>query len=287
MKYCNKCNLKYSEHLNFCNKCGSVLTEIDEFINENLDDTSRAESDPEINSSKRSYLSIRLKKFLRYCIIAAGLVCLFASIWVYNYFNGASYLTTSYDSINFSQSGGFIENIGVDCGRHNWEITYAPKWLDAIGGGWNHTSNDFTLSCNANESGITRYDHITIKSGKYVKQIYVSQSGQSTYLNLSTDKIKASQTGGTLSVVMSTDGILPKMTTPEFVKVGNYTESGFTITIEPNTGFSRSAPIILTSDTISKVINIYQEGRCRYCNGKTHNNDCISCKGSGYGFDIF
>lgn len=135
--------------------------------------------------------------------------------------------------------------------------TQPASWANATISG-----NSISLRVNENP-GTKRSDYFVIKSGSYEKRINISQAGKTaTHLNVSSDNISYSYSGGTRTITVSTDGEWQISTgTAEW---GHTSISGNTITLridENTSSSSRTDYFVIKSGSKEKRINISQDGK--------------------------
>lgn len=193
--------------------------------------------------ARNSYLILKSgTKTLRLDIIQAG--------------KSATRLDVSSSDVKFSANGG-SRTIEIytdgEC-----RISIQPEsWANATISG-----NAISLSVNENQ-GTKRSDYFVIKSGSYEKRIKISQAGKTaTHLDVSSDNVSYSYSGGTRTITVSTDGEWQISTGT--AGWGHTSISGNTITlrIDPNTtSTSRTDYFVIKSGSKEKRINISQDGK--------------------------
>ena len=165
-----------------------------------------------------------------------------------------SYLRVSDDNLSFSQSGG-TQSITVYTDGE-WDIsTDTYDW-----GHLTRSGNTLTLRVDAN-SGSDRTDYFIIKSGPYEKQVDIFQSGVAySEVRVSNDDLSFSQSGGTQSITVYTDGEWDIST--DTYDWGHLTRSGNTLTlrVDANSGSDRTDYFIIKSGPYEKQVDIFQSG---------------------------
>lgn len=135
--------------------------------------------------------------------------------------------------------------------------TQPASWANATISG-----NSISLRVNENP-GTKRSDYFVIKSGSYEKRINISQAGKTaTYLNVSSDDISYSYSGGSRTITVSTDGEW-QISTGTAVW-GHTSINGNTITLrvdENTSSSSRTDYFVIKSGSKEKRINISQDGK--------------------------
>lgn len=135
--------------------------------------------------------------------------------------------------------------------------TQPASWANATISG-----NSISLRVNENP-GTKRSDYFVIKSGSYEKRINISQAGKTaTHLNVSSDNISYSYSGGTRTITVSTDGEWQISTGT--AGWGHTSISGNTITLridENTSSSSRTDYFVIKSGSKEKRINISQDGK--------------------------
>ena len=128
----------------------------------------------------------------------------------------------------------------------------------------NVTINGNTISLSVNENqGTKRSDYFVIKSGSYERRINISQAGKTaTLLNVSSDNLSFSYSGGTRTITVSTDGEWQISTAT--AGWGHTSINGNTITLridENTSSSSRTDYFVIKSGSKEKRINISQDGK--------------------------
>lgn len=135
--------------------------------------------------------------------------------------------------------------------------TQPASWANATISG-----NSISLRVNENP-GTKRSDYFVIKSGSYEKRINISQAGKTaTHLNVSSDNISYSYSGGTRTITVSTDGEWQISTGT--AGWGHTSINGNTITLridENTSSSSRTDYFVIKSGPKEKRINISQDGK--------------------------
>lgn len=135
--------------------------------------------------------------------------------------------------------------------------TQPASWANATISG-----NSISLRVNENP-GTKRSDYFVIKSGSYEKRINISQAGKTaTHLNVSSDNISYSYSGGTRTITVYTDGEWQISTGT--AGWGHTSISGNTITLridENTSSSSRTDYFVIKSGSKEKRINISQDGK--------------------------
>lgn len=168
----------------------------------------------------------------------------------------ATRLDVSTSNIEFNADGG---NRAIDIYTDGeCQISTQPaSWANATISG-----NSISLRVNENP-GTKRSDYFVIKSGSYEKRINISQAGKTaTHLNVSSDNISYSYSGGTRTITVSTDGEWQISTGT--AGWGHTSINGNTITLridENTSSSSRTDYFVIKSGSKEKRINISQDGK--------------------------
>ena len=168
----------------------------------------------------------------------------------------ATRLDLSTYSVEFNANGG-SRTIEIYTDGECKISTQPESWANATISG-----NSISLRVNEN-SGTKRSDYFEIKSGSYEKRINISQAGKTaTHLNVSSDNISYSYSGGTRTITVSTDGEWQISTGT--AGWGHTSISGNTITLkvdENTSSSSRTDYFVIKSGSKEKRINISQDGK--------------------------
>lgn len=168
----------------------------------------------------------------------------------------ATRLDVSSSDVEFSADGG-SRTIDIYTDGECRISTQPESWA-------NVTINGNTISLSVNENqGTKRSDYFVIKSGSYERRINISQAGKTaTLLNVSSDNLSFSYSGGTRTITVSTDGEWQiGMGTAGW---GHTSISGNTITLridENTSSSSRTDYFVIKSGSKEKRINISQDGK--------------------------
>lgn len=168
----------------------------------------------------------------------------------------ATRLDLSTYSVEFNANGG-SRTIEIYTDGECKISTQPESWANATISG-----NSISLRVNENP-GTKRSDYFVIKSGSYEKRINISQAGKTaTHLNVSSDNISCSYSGGTRTITVSTDGEWQISTGT--AGWGHTSISGNTITLridENTSSSSRTDYFVIKSGSKEKRINISQDGK--------------------------
>lgn len=165
----------------------------------------------------------------------------------------ATFLMVSTEELFFDSDGGSrIIDVSTD---GVWQISTATV-------SWRHTNiNGNTIELNVDDNpGTVRSDYFVVKSGSMEKRINISQTGKSaTQLSVSIDRISFPSSGGSKSILVSTDGLW--RISAGTASWGHTDISGSTIVlrVDANNGDKRSDYFVVKSGNIEKRINISQE----------------------------
>lgn len=168
----------------------------------------------------------------------------------------ATRLDVSSSNVEFSADGG-SRTIDIYTDGECRISTQPESWA-------NVTINGNTISLSVNENqGTKRSDYFVIKSGSYERRINISQAGKTaTLLNVSSDNLSFSYSGGTRTITVSTDGEWQIGTGT--AGWGHTSISGNTITLridENTSSSSRTDYFVIKSGSKEKRINISQDGK--------------------------
>lgn len=166
----------------------------------------------------------------------------------------ATRLDVSTTSISFDADGGSRTIEVYTDGEYR--ISTAPaSWGSA-------TISGSSISLRVGENpGTSRTDYFVIKSGTYEKRISITQAGKSaTRLNVSSESLSFSSSGGSRTITVSTDGEWKISTGTN--SWGHTSISGNTINlrVDANDGDSRTDYFVVKSGSMEKRINISQDG---------------------------
>ena len=168
----------------------------------------------------------------------------------------ATRLDVSTSNIEFNADGG-NRTIDIYTDGECQISTQPASWANATISG-----NSISLRVNENP-GTKRSDYFVIKSGSYEKRINISQAGKTaTHLNVSSDNISYSYSGGTRTITVSTDGEWQISTAT--AGWGHTSINGNTITLridENTSSSSRTDYFVIKSGSKEKRINISQDGK--------------------------
>lgn len=167
----------------------------------------------------------------------------------------ASRINVSSDEITFNNNGG-SKDVRIESDGYFHIVGNSPEWITI-------TKYNNSISFNVKENpGTYRTYNYGIESGSIKKNIKISQAGKSaTRLNVSTDDISFSPSGGSRSITVSTDGEWHISTRTD--DWGRTSINGNTIilTVGENNGEYRTDYFVIKSGSIEKRINISQSGK--------------------------
>ena len=167
----------------------------------------------------------------------------------------ASRINVSSDEITFNNNGG-SKDVRIESDGYFHIVGNSPDWITI-------TKHNNSISFNVKENqGTYRTYNYGIESGSIKKNIKISQAGKSaTRLNVSTDDISFSPSGGSRSITVSTDGEWHISTRTD--DWGHTSINGNTIilTVGENNGEYRTDYFVIKSGSIEKRINISQGGK--------------------------
>lgn len=277
MKRCPNGHICKNDSLSFCTECGKMLEPYDGPVANDDVSGNGAQRPPKPVSNRR--FGWRLKRI--FVGIVVILVVLF--IWISNKINSTTYLVFNTESVVFAKSGG-VEDVNIDYDGLIWEVTYSPSWLNVIE---DDDNNVLTLIADGNDSGSNREDHITVKSGKVVRQLPIGQLGRATFLRVDPTKIELGREGGSVYIGIESDGISSEISYPNFSDVEVVDNTGFEVTLGRNSGYTRNGQISVSEDGRTATVYVHQVGDCPDCNGHGQRT-CPSCGGLGrVGYGMF
>lgn len=278
MKHCGNCNKNFPDDMNFCTECGGKLVEIPEVavppkfegVSTGAADSKPAETTvPDGEKPKK-----RGGKILKRVIIAVVVIIAILFLWGRHIINSTTYMTFNVQGLLFSKGGENAE-VNIDYDGYIWEVSYKPSWVNIE----EHESS-FVVECEPNTTGADREDHITITSGKVVMALPVGQYGAARYLRLSESSLAFDTDGGSARVDIETDGSSQDISYPDFCRLEDMEDGGFTLVVDENEGYTRSGRVNVSEDNVGASIYISQEGTCPDCDGRGEKS-CYSCGGSG------
>lgn len=267
MKHCNICGSNMSDNMSFCTNCGSKLS--GSVMSSNITDKKDL---PETKAQKKQ--SSKTGKIIKRVIIGVVAVIAVLFLWGSHLINSTTYMTFNSQGELFAKIGGTAE-VNIDYDGYVWEVNYQPSWITI-----DEYNNSFTIHCLPNTTGHDREDHITIKSGKIVQALPIGQYGQTQFIRLSESSLKSDMDGGRIHIDMETDGSNPEISYPQFCRIEDKSDYGFTIVVPCNSEYSRSGTLYVKEDNVSASIYISQVGKCQDCDGRGHKT-CPSCSGFG------
>lgn len=168
----------------------------------------------------------------------------------------ASHLSVSNDDIYLTANGG-SSSISINTDGIFAVSTAPASWVSTSING-----KTLNLECGEN-SGIARNTYLIIQSGAKTLRLNIAQAGKSaTHLNVSSDNISYSYSGGTRTITVSTDGEWQISTGT--AGWGHTSINGNTITLridENTSSSSRTDYFVIKSGSKEKRINISQDGK--------------------------
>lgn len=272
MKRCNICGRDYPDNLSFCTNCGSKLSE-----SMTSSATSGTTHDNHSNgtiSAKCPKPKSKASKIIKRTIITVASIIVLLFLWGSHLMNSTTYMTFNSQGELYAKSGG-TSDVNIDYDGYVWEVNYKPSWVYI-----DEHDDSFTIRCRPNTTGQDREDHVTIKSGKIVRSLPIGQYGKTQFIRLSDSSLKFDMDGGRIHIDIETDGCGPNISYPEFCRIENRSDAGFSLVIPSNSDYSRSGTLYVKEDNLSASIYITQEGKCQDCNGHG-NKTCPSCGGMG------
>lgn len=291
MSICKYCGANIEEENLYCSNCGHKIGGQDADIPPFPETPQSSISTPppfmgELNNPPipdpiHPKSKSKVWKILLYVGLAIVVVLGIIFTAVYFISNSTTYMTFNSSGELFTKGGG-SSLVNIDYDGRSWEVTYKPSWISI-----DKYNKSFNIRCEPNTTGEDRKDHITIKSGKIVLMLPVSQLATTQFIQLSEDSITCDKTGDRIDIQMETDATNPEFSYPDFCSIENQTPTGFTVVIPYNTGYSRSGRIDIEEDGVSASVYVNQQGECRNCDGRG-SVPCLSCGGSGsVGFGYF
>ena len=168
----------------------------------------------------------------------------------------ASHLSVSNDDIYLTANGG-TSSISINTDGIFVVSTAPASWVST-------TIKGKTLNFDYSENlGTVRNSYLIISSGSKSQRINISQAGKTaTHINVSSDNISYSYSGGTRTITVSTDGEWQISTGT--AGWGHTSISGNTITLrvdENTSSSSRTDYFVIKSGSKEKRINISQYGK--------------------------
>lgn len=168
----------------------------------------------------------------------------------------ASHLSVSNDDIYLTANGG-TSSISINTDGIFVVSTAPASWVST-------TIKGKTLNFDYSENlGTVRNSYLIISSGSKSQRINISQAGKTaTHINVSSDNISYSYSGGTRTITVSTDGEWQISTGT--AGWGHTSISGNTITLrvdENTSSSSRTDYFVIKSGSKEKRINISQDGK--------------------------
>lgn len=280
MKRCANGHITHNDNLSFCTECGKLLEPCTpaggDAPQKPRQQQPQAPQPPQ--KPRRGAWSV-IKRVL---IVLVALIVVLV-VWISSKINSTTYLTFNTEGVVFPK-GGSSAVVNIDYDGIIWELTYTPSWLTVIE---DDDDDSMLLIADGNESGSTRSDHITVKSGKIVCQLPVEQLGRATHLSVSPRKIDTDRSGGTYFVEIESDGVSSDINYPKFCDIETEDNSGFYVKLGYNEGNVRSGTITVSEDGLSSAIYVHQTGDCPDCGGHG-SRSCPSCGGMGQiGFGMF
>ena len=155
-------------------------------------------------------------------------------------------------------------------------------YIDGNYSNWIHASksdDNLYVHIDTNNSTQSRSDYLTISNGYKTCEINISQSGKSTYLNVSSSNISFSNSGGTQTINVESNSDWYIDVKP--ASWGRVSKSGNNLYVSVdgnNSTQSRSDYIVIRSGNKTCNINISQSGKSAYLNVSSSN---ISFSSSG------
>lgn len=281
MKRCPEGHIEHNDSLNFCTQCGKMLEKCDsvEDAHENHTTTIDSSNDVPKTPKKKS----KTGRILKRIAIAVVIVLCAIGIWVNSRINSTTYLTFNHESVIFPKGGSTVD-VSIDYDGILWDITYCPKWIETTE---DDMENTITLKCEPNTTGENREDHITVTSGKIVRQLPVGQYARATYIRPDTYKVDFGRSGGSATIDLESDGTDITATYPDYVTLTWNGNRSVRVSTAYNSGTTHDGSIVFTEDNQRVSVAIHQKGDCPSCNGKG-SRSCNMCGGSGYtGFGMY
>ncbi len=209
-------------------------------------------------------------KKLSSILIGMGLLVLCAC-------GGATYITPSSDSVNFSIEGG-EEKVTISADG-NWDIAECPDWVTT-----EIQEDVLVIKTKANETGSILEGDIVLKGKDDVEAtIGVTQASSCTYITVSETEVVIPKEGGTKEISVDTDGAKVIIEASDGINA-ELTNETLSISAPSNQGFAKKGTVTLACDTVTTIVNVSIEGSvCKRCNGKGKIS-CTHCYGRGYNF---
>ena len=209
-------------------------------------------------------------------IILSVILLLLAGAATGGYFfiyNATTYLNATPTQIKMGKSGGTAK-VAIDYDGYLWSIDNSPEWLEAAKDG-----NEMTLTIKPNSSGASRVGSISLKSGKVVTLVEVSQTGLVTHITPSVLSLTIDRSGKEQTFTVDTDGGGITFECPDFL-TAEYHDGTVTVKAKANEGNYRNGTLVVKEDNIRATLMVEQMGACPTCQG-TGKVECVSCRGTG------
>lgn len=263
MKICPKCRIEYSDSVSFCIKDGCQLQE-------NISE-----------ESCKTKLVCKKHGCLKKIVIAIVVLILGVFLLYKHLMNAATYLRTEPGIINVYKGGG-KGKVNIDYDGYVWIVNYKPDWVLI-----NENENSFDFTVEPNLTGQKREGAITIKSGRLITNVDISQAEFAKFLTVSENNLHFDSSGGSENIEYATDGCDLRYKSPDWVNIKELGEGLLSINCTSNVGEYRTCSVSIYEDQVRVTIFVSQGGRCNVCHGKGE-MICNSCYGLGNnGFGMY
>lgn len=282
MKICSRCGAEMPDNISFCTHCGNKLG--DPVAEQPKTPGGNGQTPPPFPpgaggngpaaGGSASKPKSKAWKIIKRVLIGLVAVVAILFVWIQSRINSTTYIVLNSQGEVFAKNGGEKE-IGIDYDGILWQVSYKPSWVRI-----DEKDNSLVIKCEPNTTGQDREDHITIKSGKVVQGLPVGQYGAAQYVRLSESSLTSDRSGGSIHIDVQTDGTNPQIEYPDFCRIEDKDENGFTLVVPSNNDYSRSGTVYVQEDGARASLYIAQEGKCSTCNG-SGKLSCSACGGSG------
>lgn len=287
MKECPLCHATYPDSQNFCVNDGRRLVEAKE--------SQAAENKPHAEEVHQKPGRANVNKpagnggaqaphrgGIAKKVLTVAAILVIVGIAVFNHVkNAATYLRTEPQQASFSKGGG-TEHVDIDYDGHIWKVNYAPSWVSVSKDG-----NSLSIEAAPNVDGETREGSVTIKSGRLLAEVRVTQSAYATYIRPGLLSLSFSKSGGIQGFEIHTDGAGWSAYCPDWLTLTASDCEMLRVDCPENDGEYRTGMITLKEDYAQASISVTQGGICDNCHGKG-TVPCSACMGlGGFGYGIY
>ncbi len=142
----------------------------------------------------------------------------------------------------------------------SWNASVPPFWV-LINGGSGNGNGSFTISCLQNTGPGNRNATVTVIGGGATRTVSVTQEALSLSASPSDISFGASANSEEVAVMANTNWVATASAPWLTVAGGSGSADGtFTINCQPNTGGARNATVTVTALSVTRTIDITQEG---------------------------